>query len=104
MKGISLETILKGKGFIVELMEGSILEDEKLIKCTEKDFLLGLMEGGMKVIIWTTKKKGLGLFCGRMEENMKGIGRMGNNMEKGFILVRILVKRGNGKMAKELNG
>ena len=47
MKEIFLKTTFKDRETIHEVMEGSLLENEKIIKCMEKDFLHEMMEEAM---------------------------------------------------------
>ena len=68
-------------------MIGCMLGSGKIIKCTEKGCLVGLMEGGMKGSMLMIRKKAGEYLFGRMEGSMKGIGLRGSSTEGGNILM-----------------
>ena len=72
----------------------------------EKENLNGLMEEFMKENIRMIKKMDMGFSLGLMEEYIKDIGKMENNMEKESSLIqkKIYGKKVNGKKVKELKG
>jgi hypothetical protein len=93
----------------------NIMVTGKLIKWKWRADSYGLMVGDMKAIIRLIKKKDLvylnGKLCnltflGQMEEYIRVIGRMENNMVKGnFIIIKIIIgKREYGMKQKELSG
>ena len=61
------------------------MENGKIIKCMAKDYLLGLTGGDIMESILTIKNKDMEYSIGQMEEGMKGIGKMENNMVKEFL-------------------
>jgi hypothetical protein len=71
----------------------------------EEVSLLGQMEENMMENISMIKSKAMVYLHGLMEENMKVIGTMENNMDReSIILLKVRQRRVNGKMEKELNG
>ena len=60
-----------------------------IIKCMVGEFSLGKITENMRgTIIWI-KRKGMEFLVGQMEGNMKGNGRMENNMVKECTLEKI---------------
>jgi hypothetical protein len=62
-------------------MEDAIKANGKIVKCTAKEFTLGAMQENMTAntnLIASMEKEHLHLL---MEQNMKDLGKMENNME-----------------------
>ncbi len=69
------------------------------------EYLLGLMEEDMKDNTSTIKKKDMVTFIGLMEGNMRGVGKMENNMELVSIHPQVeKLNRVNGRMERDFNG
>jgi hypothetical protein len=69
------------------------------------EYLLGLMEEDMKDNTSTIKKKDMVTFIGLMEGNMRGVGKMENNMELVSIHLQVeKLNRVNGRMERDFNG
>jgi hypothetical protein len=69
------------------------------------EYLLGLMEEDMKDNTSTIKKKDMVTFIGLMEGNMRGVGKMENNMELVSIHLRVeKLNRVNGRTERDFNG
>ena len=67
-------------------------------------YILGRMEGDMKVITRMIKKRDLEYIFGKMEGNMKVNGLMGNSMVKVNIMKWGNVRQDYGMKVRELNG
>ena len=71
--------------FTPGLMAGLTKVPGKIIICMVREYTLGVMEGNMmESIIWT-KSMVMEYTSGLMAEDMRGIGPMGNSMEKANI-------------------
>jgi hypothetical protein len=69
------------------------------------EYLLGLMEEDMKDNTSTIKKKDMVTFIGLMEGNMRGVGKMENNMELVSIHLQVeKLNRVNGRTERDFNG
>lgn len=67
--------------------------------------LLGMMVENTLVTMLMTKNMDMVYLNGLMAENIKGIGRMENNMVKEYILDQMVAReKVNGIMEKELDG
>ena len=75
------------KEHINGMIRGNLLEIGRIIKWMVRVFLFGQMEGNMKGNIKMIKKKVMESLNGMEENNIKDIGKMGNNMEKDCYIV-----------------
>lgn len=86
-------------------MEEPTKDHGRIIICMDREYIHGLMGGNtMESTIWI---RSMDMECtsGLMEGGMKGIGRMGSNMEKENIYYLMESLRLDcGKMEKELSG
>jgi hypothetical protein len=77
-------------------------ETGKIIKWKDKVYLRGLIIEDTKGLMLMIKKKAMVFFIGLMEEYIKVNGKMVNNMEKEFILIKkVSRERGNGKRERQ---
>ena len=75
------------------------------IKCMGRAFLVGWMEGDMKVNMKMIKNMVRESLSGQMGVNMMDSGKLENKMELAGIMVSIIqVVKVNGQMGRELNG
>ena len=83
-----------------------MMENGQIINLMEKEFLLGLMEEGMKENIKMIKRMDMEFLNGLMEKNTKENGKMANKMEKvNSIMIKIIHgENALFKMEKESNG
>ena len=80
-------------------------ENGKIIKCTEMDFFLGLMEELIKGLSCKIKNKDLEFLLGRTKGSIKAGERTENKMEKVFLSPRKAVNRKeSGKKEDGLSG
>lgn len=94
-----MERVLSA-GMMTECMK----EIGKKTKCMEKDCLPGLMGDRTMESMSGIKKKDTENSSGRMEEAIRGSGKMENNMDRVFIsIVKMSKKLVNGKMEDLLN-
>ena len=63
------------------------MENGKIIRWTDRGFLLGRMEGFMLEGMWMIRNKDMECLLGLMGGSMKGNGLMGSSMGLGFILI-----------------
>lgn len=64
------------------LIKRPILENGDIIRCVEKERWFGKMEEAIKESMQLTKCMGMEFFNGLMVEDIKGLGKRANNMEK----------------------
>merc|ERR1712096_288122 len=82
-------------------MDVNIKVPGKITKCTEKEYLRGLIIKNMMVSMLKTKKKERVHSIGQMEKDMKVIGRMVNNTVKEYYIILITHhKKAYGKMVE----
>ena len=86
-------------------MADVILENGKIIKCMEKERLLGQTVTNTTVDIKMIKDKDKGISFGPTVEHILANGIMGNNMGKEYIFTEAIKKeKAFGKRAKENAG
>jgi hypothetical protein len=104
-QAISTKTTLKAMGCMNGAMEGDMMVNGKIIKCTEKGFLRGRMGEGTKGSMQQIKKKDLGYSNGRVEKYTKVIGREEFSMELAHIKIPLAeLEKANGAKVNELGG
>ena len=74
-------------------------------RCTVKEYSSGEMVNDMKANLSTTREKELVPLNGKTVEYMMVNGRMANNMEKAYSLVKMAkLKKESGRMEKRSGG
>ena len=104
IKDSFLRTIYMDLGSMCGRMDGCMRESGRITRWKGRDFLLGWMEGNIKVSIKMIRSKDLGCLPSEMVEFIRGSGKMGNNMEKVYLGRKMLLGKGYGKMGRELIG
>ena len=76
----------------------------KKIICMEREYIPGLMEGSTKGTMKMIKSMDMGFTNGQTEEDMRGIGKMGNKRVLDTITLMGSQKKVFGRMEKDLSG
>lgn len=91
--------------FILGVMAGGMKVNGRTIRCTEKVHSLGLMGGNMWESTVMIKSKAMESSFGLMAGPIREIGTMGNNMEKvSMLLHKVLKSMESGRRERELDG